>query len=144
VTGTQRPKFLDMDTLRDRFDRVFSDLMNTGTSSDERSKMPIDVHETDDAITVKAAMPGIKPDQISVEVRNSVLIIRGENQEQRNETDGIWHIVERHVGQVERTITLPAIVDDASGEAKYEDGVLSITFKKTVDRPGKKIEVQTS
>lgn len=144
MTGTQRPKFLDMETLRDRFDRVFSDLMNTGTSSDERSKMPIDVHETDDAITVKAAMPGIKPDQISVEVRNSVLVIRGENQEQRNETEGIWHVVERHVGQVERTITLPAIVDDASGEAKYEDGVLSITFKKTVDRPGKKIEVQTS
>jgi len=144
VTGTQRPKFLDMDTLRDRFDRVFSDLMNTGTSSDERSKMPIDVHETDDAITVKAAMPGIKPDQISVEVRNSVLVIRGENQEQRNETEGIWHVVERHVGQVERTITLPASVDDASGEAKYEDGVLWITFKKTVDRPGKKIEVQTS
>jgi HSP20 family protein len=144
VTGTQRPKFLDMDTLRDRFDRVFSDLMNTGTSSDERSKMPIDVHETDDAITVKASMPGIKPDQISVEVRNSVLTIRGESQEQRSETDGIWHIVERHVGQLERTITLPAIVEDDSGEAKYEDGVLSITFKKTVDRPGKKIEVQTS
>ncbi|HVB65293.1 MAG TPA: Hsp20/alpha crystallin family protein [Nitrolancea sp.] len=144
MTGTQRPKFLDMDTLRDRFDRVFSDLMNTGNTADERSKMPVDIHETDETITVKASIPGIKPDQISVEVRNSVLTIRGESQEQRNETDGTWHIVERHVGLVERMITLPAVVDDASGVAKYEDGVLSITFKKTIDKPGKKIEVQTS
>jgi len=144
MSGTQRPKFLDMDTLRDRFDRVFSDLMNSGSSVDERAKMPVDVHETDDAITVKASMPGIKPDQISVEVRNSVLTMRGESQEKRNETIGTWHTVERHVGFIERTITLPAAVDDASGVAKFEDGVLSITFKKTVDQPGKRIEVQTS
>jgi HSP20 family protein len=133
-----------MDTLRDRFDRVFSDLMNTGNTSDERSKMPIDVHETENTVTVKASMPGVKPEEISVEIRNGVLTIRGESQEQRNETQGTWHIVERHVGQIERTVTLPALVDDASGEARYDDGVLSITFKKTVEKPGKKIDVQTS
>ena len=144
MTGSQRSKLLDMDTLRDRFDRVFSDLMNTGSASDERSKMPLDVHETEGTIAVKVSMPGVKPDEISVEIRNGVLTIRGQSQEQRDETQGTWHVVERHVGQIERTITLPAVVDDTSGEAKYEDGVLTITFMKTVEKPGKKIDVQTS
>ena len=144
MTGTPRSRFLDMDTLRDRFERVFSDLMNTGDVAEARSRMPVDVQETEDSVVVKASMPGVKPDQISVEIRNNVLTIHGENHELRDETSGTWHVVERHVGQIERTITLPEPVDEASGDAKFEDGVLSITFRKTVEKPGKKIPVKSS
>jgi HSP20 family protein len=142
MSGSQRSRFLDMDTLRDRFDRVFSDLMNSGSSADDRANMPIDIHEEDQAVIVKASMPGIKPDDISVEVRNGVLTLRGTSTERRDEARGTWHVVERHVGHVARSITLPATVDDATGAAQYEDGVLTITFAKTKEMPGKMIHVQ--
>ena len=131
-----------MDTLRERFDRVFSDLTAGTGISEERGMMPLDVHETEDGVTVKASMPGIKPDDISVEVRNGVLTILGNSQEHRDETRGKWHVVERRVGRVERSMTLPTPVDESSGEAKYEDGVLAITFRKSVEKPGNKIEVK--
>jgi HSP20 family protein len=142
MSGSQRARFLDMDTLRDRFDRVFSDLMNTGSAADERANMPIDVHEEEQTVIVKASMPGIKPDDISVEVRNGVLTIRGTSTEQRDEARGTWQVVERHVGHVARSITLPATVDESTGQAQYDDGVLTITFNKTLEKPGKMIEVQ--
>lgn len=141
---TPRSKFLDMDTLRERFDRLFTDLTAGTPLSDERVVMPLDVHETDDEVTVKASLPGIKPDDISVEVRNGVMTIQGHSQEHRDETHGKWHVVERRVGRVERSMTLPTPVDESSGEAKYEDGVLSITFRKTMERPAKKIEVKAA
>lgn len=141
MSGSQRSRFLDMDTLRDRFDRVFSDLMNSGSAADERANMPIDVHEEEQTVVVKASMPGIKADDISVEVRNGVLTIRGTSTERRDETRGTWQVVERHIGHVARSITLPAAVDDATGTAQYDDGVLTITFNKTQEKPGTMIRV---
>jgi HSP20 family protein len=133
-----------MDTLRERFDRLFSDLTSSTGMTEERGTMPLDVHETDDQVIVKASMPGIKPDDISVEVRNSILTIRGESQEQRDETRGKWHVVERRVGRLERTTTLPSPVDESSGDATYEDGVLSIAFQKSVEKTANKIVVKTA
>ncbi len=133
-----------MDTIRDRFDRLFSDLTNGAGMGEERSAMPLDVHETDDGVIVKASVPGVKPEDLTVEVRNGILTIRGESSEDRDETRGRWHVVERRVGSVERSVTLPVPVDDASGDAKYEDGILSISFKKSVEKPGNKIEVKAT
>ncbi len=141
---TPRSRFLDMDTLRDRFDRLFNDLTNNAGLPEDRGMMPLDVHETDDTMTVKASMPGIRPDDISVEIQNGLLTIHGESNEHRDETRGQWHVVERRVGTVERSITLPSPVDESTGEAKYEDGVLSITFHKTVEKPGNKITVKSA
>ncbi|MGA7670296.1 MAG: Hsp20/alpha crystallin family protein [Nitrolancea sp.] len=138
-----RSRFLDMDTLRDRFDRLFSDLTNGTALSEERTTMPLDVQETDDGVLVKASLPGVKPEDIAVEVRNGVLTIKGESHEHRDETRGRWHVVERRVGSVERSVTLPTPVDESSGDAKYEDGVLTVAFKKSVEKPGKKIEVNS-
>lgn len=141
---TPRSRFLDMETLRDRFDRLFSDLMNGTSVTEERGVVPLDVHETDEEVTVKASMPGIKPEDITVEVRNGVLSIKGESHEHRDETRGKWHVVERRVGTVERSTSLPTPVDESSGEAKYEDGVLVISFRKSVEKPGAKIEVKAA
>ncbi len=105
--------------------------------------MPLDVQETDDGVLVKASLPGVKPEDIAVEVRNGVLTIKGESHEHRDETRGRWHVVERRVGSVERSVTLPTPVDESSGDAKYEDGVLTVAFKKSVEKPGKKIEVNS-
>ncbi len=141
---TPRSRFLDMDTLRERFDRLFTDLTSSTGMIDERGTMPLDVHETDDQVIVKASMPGIKPDDISVEVRNSILTIRGESQEKRDEARGKWHVVERRVGRLERTTTLPSSVEESSGDATYEDGVLTIAFNKSVEKTANKIVVKTA
>ncbi len=141
---TPRSRFPDMDTLRERFDRLFSDLTSGSGMPEDRSMMPLDVQETDSELIVKASMPGIKPDNIAVEIRHGILTIRGDSQEHRDETHGKWHVVERRVGTLERTMTLPAPVDESSGDAHYEDGVLSVTFKKTLDQAGKKIDVRTN
>ena len=133
-----------MDTIRDRFDRLFSDLTNGAGMGEDRTTMPLDVQETDDGVIVKASVPGVKPEDLTVEVRNGILTIRGESSEHRDETRGRWHVVERRIGSVERSVTLPVPVDDGSGDAKYEDGVLSISFKKSVEKPGNRIEVKAA
>lgn len=141
---TPRSRFLDLETIRDRFDRLFSDLTSNAGMPEVRSTVPVDVHETDDEVIVSASVPGVKPEEITVEVHNGVLTIRGESSEQRDETRGKWHVVERRVGTIARTVTLPAPVDESSGDAKYEDGVLTVTFRKTTEQPGKKIQVRAN
>jgi len=141
---TPRSRFLDLETIRERFDRLFSDLTSSAGISEERSMLPIDIQETDHEVVVKASVPGVKPEDINVEVHHGMLSIRGESSEHRDEALGKWHVVERRVGSFSRMVTLPSPVDESSADATYEDGVLTVTFQKTLEQVGKKIEIKST
>jgi HSP20 family protein len=87
----------------------------------------VDVHETEDEYLVKVDVPGVKADDVNVEVNENVLAISGSRVA---EETGQAQLVERPYGSFVRTLTLPQGVDSDSIDAGYQDGVLELRIPK--------------
>jgi HSP20 family protein len=98
----------------------------------------IDVHETEDEYLVKIDLPGVRSEDVNVEVNDSVLSISGSR---GADEAGTAQLVERPYGSFARTLTLPQGVDSDSIEAGYHDGVLELRIPKPVERKPKKITI---
>jgi HSP20 family protein len=130
-----------LDTLRERVDRLFAEFAVWPRNGIEKLAMPVDVQETEYELTVTASLPGIKAEDMYVDVDRGVLTIRGESREERDEERGDWHLQERRVGSVRRSLTLPAAVDADTAAATISDGVLKVTFTKSSKAAPKSIAV---
>ncbi len=91
----------------------------------------IDVVETDDAITVKAELPGLSGHDLKVSLTGDLLTIKGEKKEEKEEKTMNFHRVERSYGSFERSIKLPVAVKNDEIHATFKDGVLSIELPKS-------------
>lgn len=136
--------FRDMLTLREAMDRLFQESFVRPTSavlSAARGSIPIDLAETGDNYVIHATMPGINPDNVQITVHNNVLTMRGEasGEEQRKDQNYILH--ERHSASFSRSISLPGPVDADHAQAKYEQGVLTLTLPKTAEAQPRQIPV---
>lgn len=143
VTSSLSP-WRDMDEL---FDRMF-DLrrwMKTWPATAEFEWRPAtDVIETDKEIVLKAELPGVKKEDVSVELDGNALTIRGERKEEKEEKGRKLHRVERFYGAFMRSFTLPESVDAKAIKAEMKDGVLEVHLPKTEapERKPTKIEVK--
>ncbi|HEX8669661.1 MAG TPA: Hsp20/alpha crystallin family protein [Allosphingosinicella sp.] len=101
-----------------------------------------DVVETEREIRVIVEMPGLKRENIEVDVENNVLTIRGEKKEERTEGEqGKWHLAERRYGTFARSFVLPRDVDAENIQARFEDGVLSVVIPKSERARRRRIDV---
>jgi HSP20 family protein len=130
----------ELETMRERVDRLFSELARW--RGGEELGIPVDLQETDDALILRASLPGFRPEDISVEIRQGVLTIRAETKEEREETKGTWHIRERRAGSTYRAITLPVPVREDEAQATYQHGVLEIRIPKAEAAERRRIPVQ--
>ena len=105
----------------------------------------INVSESDDALEVSAELPGIEEKDVSVELDEGVLTIKGEKREEKEEKKKDYHLVERAYGSFRRSITLPRDIDAAKISAKFSNGVLHVTVPKPAraKRKTKKIAVKS-
>lgn len=105
-------------------------------------KMKLEVKEDDKAYTVHAEVPGVKKEDIQVEVHGDQVSIRAEVKQEKEEKEGgkVIHS-ERSYGMVSRSFSLPTEVDDKATVAKYKDGMLELTLPKRASG-GKRISVQ--
>lgn len=125
-TLTRWQPFADLAELRHRFDQAFSDL---ATGQDGGDWMPaIDVRRDDDAIRIHADVPGVKPDEIEIDVADDMLTISGSHTEEHETKDDRFVRRERRSGSFRRTIGLPAGTDPSKIAATTRDGVLEITI----------------
>ena len=106
------------------------------------NKPSLDVSETDNAIEVHVDLPGMKPEDVNVEVRDNILQITGERKEEREEKGKTWHRVERRTGNFIRSLSLPCTVKDAKVEAEYSNGVLTITLPKAEESKPRRVAVK--
>ena len=104
----------------------------------------LDMYETDDAFVVKAAVPGIKPEDIEIDISNNVLSIRGESREEEKVEGARYHRLERRYGRFERTVVLPTRTDIANVDAVLKDGILTLTIPKLEEAKPIKITVKVS
>jgi HSP20 family protein len=102
----------------------------------------VDVSETDDTYTVRAEIPGVKKEDIKVDVRGNRVSIAAETHRESEQKEGSRVIrSELYHGQVQRSFALEQDIDDAKAEAKYVDGVLELTLPKKTAGGGSKLEI---
>jgi HSP20 family protein len=102
-----------------------------------------DVMERENEVRVICELPGMKPEDISLELESNVLTISGEKRDMKEEgqEDGAYHLVERRWGRFTRSFVLPREVESEKIDASYEDGVLTITIPKSESARRRRIEV---
>ncbi|MBI4597725.1 MAG: Hsp20/alpha crystallin family protein [Candidatus Omnitrophica bacterium] len=101
----------------------------------------VDITEEKDRLLVRADLPGMKQEDISVEVSEGALTIRGERKEEAATKEGKMYRMERSYGSFLRSFTLPAGVDASKVNASYKNGVLEITLPKFAEAKTKQIKV---
>ena len=105
---------------------------------------PVDVAETDSDVTVKATLPGTKPEDVEITVSEGVLTIRGESRHEETTDKENYHRREIRYGAFSRSLPLPANVDQEQAEAEFTDGVLQIRLPKTEDARPRTIKVKAA
>ena len=103
----------------------------------------LEVQETDNSYLVTFDVPGVKAEDIDIDVSGTTLTIRGERREQSRPSEGRASYREVRFGSFERTITLPNDVDATKVEAECDNGVLTVMVPKTTASQRQKISVKT-
>jgi HSP20 family protein len=121
-TLTRWEPFAELAEMRSRFDRLL------GEFGGEREWTPaIDMIREEGRLVVRADVPGIRPDEISIEVEGGVLTLSGKHEESTEAKDEHFVRRERRYGAFSRSMPLPQGVDPEGIEAKTRDGVLEVT-----------------
>lgn len=102
----------------------------------------IDMYETKDQVVVKAALPGLKPEQTEVTITGNTLTIRGEAKEEKEIKEENYICRERRMGAFSRSIALPDGLRTDKAEATFEHGVLTLTIPKAEEKKAKTIKIK--
>jgi HSP20 family protein len=94
----------------------------------------VDLYETDDTIIVEADLPGVKQEEVEVEIIGGELILRGRRIGQHGSAAGRFYTMERLTGQFVRSLALPQPVDRETIKMEFSDGVLRVTILKLSSR----------
>lgn len=138
--------FAGLADLQEEMNRLFDlSFRRLGRASWEGTFLPvIDVIEQKDNYIVKAELPGLTKDDVSVTLQDNYLTIKGEKKHEAETKDANYYRRERLYGAFCRTIELPTTVDAKKIEAQFKDGVLSVKLPKTEEAKPKQIEVKVS
>jgi HSP20 family protein len=131
----------EMDNLIERFMRDPWGSI-TGTGREAWIAPRLDVAEDENEITLRVELPGVKPEDIQIDVTGDVLTLRGEKSCQKDEKGRDFHYCETEYGTFSRTVQLPVSVDPDRVDAAYRDGILTITLTKRPDARPKRIPVR--
>lgn len=147
---TRRPRSLaslrrdPLMTLRDEMEDLLSRIWGDGDEGWFGGTMApsADLSETDKAVEVRMDLPGVKPEEIDIQLNNNVLTVSGERSEEKEEKGRTYHRVERRAGKFARSFTLPCAVAEDEVAAEHHDGILTITLPKTEEAKARKITVK--
>jgi HSP20 family protein len=138
-----------MSALQERMNRLFSDVRAQapvrGGEIVQGAWIPaVDIFETNEAIVLKAELPGITAQDISVEVKDNTLTLKGEKKFEKEVKEENYHRVERSYGSFQRAFTLPGTILQEKVKAEFKDGILEITLPKVEEAKPKQVKVEIS
>lgn len=138
--------FRDMMTLRDAMDRLFEESFVRPRSgwmiSQGGMDLAVDMYETKDDVVVKTALPGVKPEDVDINVAGDVLTIRGETKEEKETNEENYLRKERRYGAFSRSVTLPSGLQTEKAEATFDKGVLTLKIPKSEQAKPRNIKVK--
>lgn len=129
---------------REEMETLWSQLIGEPSDSRRGGRMlpSLDLTETANTVDVRMDVPGMKAEDIDIQLNNGVLTISGERKEETEEKGKTFHRVERRYGSFSRSVTLPAPVADDKVDAQYRDGVLIVSLQKTEEAKSRRIKVK--
>ncbi len=127
--------FADVDTLYEDMSQFMQRMMG------DLPTLPTDLEETDDAYIVEMDVPGVKREDVNVEIRDSQLQVTGEVKERKR--TGTLRRQSRPVGKFECALSLPGEIDPEGVEATLENGVLTVMLPKAPEGRPRQIEIKS-
>ena len=136
------PRLIDFET---EFPKWMREIVGpeAGIFGHEGKFMPdANLVETEKAVEVTVELPGMKPEEVKVEIKEGKLWIVGEKKEEKEEKGKTFHRIERRSGMFRRVFELPVEVVEEKVDARFAEGVLRITLPKAEKAAPKQIEVK--
>ena len=136
--------FGDLENFQQEMNRLFDVTLQRPFklgNGDKLGAPAVDITDEKDQIKVKADLPGMKKEDIEVNVENDVLTIKGEKKEEKEVKEKDYIRSERYYGAFHRAFSLPAGIDASKVNATYKEGVLEITLPKKEGAKPKQIKV---
>jgi len=134
--------------LQQEMNRVFNEFFRGGAGEEGSWGQytwtpPVDIYETNDALVFTADLPGVSKDDVSIEVHQNTLTLRGERKHAAEVKDDRYHRVERAYGPFQRSFVLPTMVNQEKVEATYRDGILELRLPKLETAKPRRIAIQS-
>lgn len=118
-----------------------SPLPNGGNGGTTSWLPPVDITETEDSLVLAFDLPGLKEDDIQIELDDNVLTVSGQRERQHEQKQDDFYRFERRFGSFSRSVALPAGVNDENINASYDNGVLEIRVPKPEQYKPKRIQI---
>ncbi len=123
-------------------ERIVKDIDGFRGSAVERWFPAVDISEDDDQYLISAEVPGMDKDNITVEIKEKTLTIKGEKKTEEKKEGRKYHRVETHYGSFERSFYLPDNIDEESVKASFKNGVLKLSIPKVKEESAvKKVDI---
>jgi len=133
-------------SLRQAMDRLFEDSFVRPSRGlvtlSEIAAPALDVYQTSNEVVVKAALPGLKPEDVNIDITGETLTIRGESKAEQEIKKEDYLYKERRYGSFSRSVILPSGLKTDKAEATMENGILTLTIPKLEEVKPKKISVK--
>jgi len=136
----------EINSLQSEMNRLFNTFFDTPTSGNanglRRWVPPMDLVETDEQFVLRADLPGLSEDDVSIELEDNVLTVSGERKAEHEARKEGYYRVERAYGAFHRQLTLPEGVDPEAVEAAFDKGVLEVRIPKPEQRKPRKVAIK--
>jgi HSP20 family protein len=143
---TRWDPYREVATLQNRLNSLFQDYNRGEGAGDPVSAAsfvpPVDIYEDDHQIVLKLEVPGMKQEDLDIQLENNNLTVRGERKFEKEEKEENFHRIERRYGSFYRAFTIPNTVNPESVKADYDAGVLRIQLEKKAEAKPKQIKVE--
>jgi len=138
----------DLMGIQGEVNRLFDDFFGVPRKADEHERLHwtprVNIEEVKDRFEIIAELPGLKKDDVKIEVKDRVLTFTGEKKVENEDKGRNVFLFERAYGRFCRTFTLPDNVDTDKIAAEFRDGLLKIDIPKTEEVKPKEIEVKVN
>ncbi|MBN2305530.1 MAG: Hsp20/alpha crystallin family protein [Anaerolineae bacterium] len=124
-------------------DQLFNERWTAGNAP-SALRPALDVIESEDTITVRVDLPGLSPDDVTIEIDGDLLTISGAFQSEIDEENERYHHRERRYGVFKRTLRLDDTLDQDNTTATFDNGVLTLALPKLPEAQPRRIAVQTA
>ena len=133
-----------MEDLYKEMDHLVSHLFSNSGDKSPAFVPRVNIVETELGYEVSADLPGINPDDVSVELHEGQLTISGSRNQETAEEGKTFHRVERSFGEFKRVISIPELIDEDGIQADYDNGVLTVSLPKSEKLKPTRIAIKAS
>jgi len=141
------PLFAELSGMKSRLDCLFNrdDFWSSDAYAGAMEWVPaVDIVESELNITIKAELPGVEPENVSIFLENNVLTLKGHRESEKEVRKENYYRMERATGSFARSFTIPVSIDSDKVTADFKNGLLTITLAKRESASSRTIQVNVA